>query len=40
MLVFAFIIEDSLRKVGRAGLNGVRANPEGLRKRLRQRPGQ
>ncbi|MEY4371258.1 MAG: hypothetical protein RL219_27 [Actinomycetota bacterium] len=26
MLGFAFVIEDSLRKVGRAGLNGVRAS--------------
>lgn len=26
MLVFAFVIEDSLRKVGRAGLNGVRTS--------------
>ena len=37
MLVFAFVIEDSLRKVGRAGLNGVRATRGGLRRRPGQR---
>jgi len=26
MVAFAFVIEDSLRKVGRAGLNGVRTS--------------
>jgi hypothetical protein len=40
MLVFAFIIEDSLRKVGRAGLHGVRTGQGGLRRRLGQnKPG-
>ena len=37
MLVFAFVIEDSLRKVGRAGLHGVRARQGGLRRLMNQR---
>lgn len=41
MLLCAFVIEDSLRSVGRAGLNGVRNAPGGLRRfRPRGRTGQ
>lgn len=39
MLGCAFVIEDCLRSVGRAGLGGVRRNRgAGLRDRLRPRP--
>jgi hypothetical protein len=37
MLGCAFVIEDSLRAVGRAGLGGVRRNAGGLRRRLHPR---
>ena len=41
MLLCAFVIEDSLRSVGRAGLNGVRNAPGGLRRfRPRSRSGE